>query len=575
MPEMMTSPWRTVTWALVLATLSSDRIEAQAVTRYEGSVTNYGSAAFPHNVGITGTLRLDGQPVSGGSAYLTVGSPLGGSGSIVDGRASGDTIALLSVSASGDQVAWYGQHVGAGLRGEYYVLGGPFEGQGGRWYLSHVAGPRLPGLTSATSETIATLDSLTAPFRGLPEPSLPTEPAVTVRAPAIPTTSSDSNGFVVLAIFAGGALIVFLAVKFLPDREVVEPVRDHASSRPGPTPRKPGKTTDRASGRPMAGYGIPCPICSQRPIQEARQFWFLHGFVLFARYGEKTLMGCRECVRKKGLETFGINLLGGWWCIPWGLGTPFVALQNLLSIFQAALPNTIETVLRNAGLNPAELRLDSEGFTADQRRLIDGACYVLASAMWADGSVAASERQRALAILQQFSDGHLDEHAAGRRLDLGREVKVELLTLPFELRETLLHMALDVALADGQLAMAEIVMLHGIADRLGLGSGAVEALLDEIMGTTSHQERASGQQRRTRAPHHDDIGRATIVLGVHAHASMHEIKQAWRQLIIKHHPDRAGKDKKAEAEMQVRAKEINWAYNVLQTHATARSEARV
>jgi hypothetical protein len=59
------------------------------------------------------------------------------------------------------------------------------------------------------------------------------------------------------------------------------------------------------------------------------KLWFLQGFLLFARYGTRFEVGCRPCVRSRISARLVANLLFGWWCFPWGIGTPFVVLQNL------------------------------------------------------------------------------------------------------------------------------------------------------------------------------------------------------------------------------------------------------
>ena len=76
---------------------------------------------------------------------------------------------------------------------------------------------------------------------------------------------------------------------------------------------------------------VACPHCHSGQIETTRKVWFLYGFLIFARYGSKTIIGCETCVKQAVWKNFTMCLLGGWWCFPWGLGTPIVLLQNLAS----------------------------------------------------------------------------------------------------------------------------------------------------------------------------------------------------------------------------------------------------
>jgi hypothetical protein len=75
-----------------------------------------------------------------------------------------------------------------------------------------------------------------------------------------------------------------------------------------------------------------CPHCESAPIAVIRRVWFLRSFVLFARYGTHFVVGCNECARHAILQNLWINTIGGWWSVPWGLGTPVVIAQNLLQL---------------------------------------------------------------------------------------------------------------------------------------------------------------------------------------------------------------------------------------------------
>lgn len=57
----------------------------------------------------------------------------------------------------------------------------------------------------------------------------------------------------------------------------------------------------------------------------------------------------------------------------------------------------------------------------------------------------------------------------------------------------------------------------------------------------------------------EEIDRARRLLGLGEAATLKEIKQAYRRMASRYHPDRAGEDPEREEEM----KKLNWAYELL------------
>lgn len=77
---------------------------------------------------------------------------------------------------------------------------------------------------------------------------------------------------------------------------------------------------------------IRCPHCQQvRPI-DARKVWYIQGFLFFCRYGTRAHVGCADCVRNKVLGNLLLTGVIGWWCFPWGMGTPAVLIQNVAAL---------------------------------------------------------------------------------------------------------------------------------------------------------------------------------------------------------------------------------------------------
>jgi DnaJ-domain-containing protein 1 len=314
-------------------------------------------------------------------------------------------------------------------------------------------------------------------------------------------------------------------------------------------------------------YAIDCPICGNAPTSDVRTVWFLWGMILLARYGHRTFVGCEPCVRRESLKSLVISGVGGWWCFPWGLGTPLVIIQNLWESCRPISTRKVEDALRKVGMNPDDLRLDSMGFTRVQRRLIDITAYVLNSAIWADGTADPREHARALSILQQISSGRLSPEQAAARLASVSQWDGKLNQLSFEIRQTLLTIALDVAAADGVISLPEMAMLHQLAQRLGFSQRTVEEMLN---GTF---EESSTGQTRTRGSSVDDIAKAATILGVRVESSLIEVQSAWRQAILRYHPDRAGGNSDMQRDFTLRSQEINWAKDVLMSHASRMAAA--
>jgi len=194
--------------AALLCPLDSAIGHAQE-TRYRGTVTNHGMASSPTKGGISATLEVRGQPRS--SAELIVGPGLGGSGS-VRGAQLGRTVLLTSISNTGDTIAWIGIESDRGrLSGEYLIIGGPYEGQGGRWNLAHDAGSGFLQMPAAASSKIRDLTEATARLRSenLADPG--TTPATEVPgsdAPFRPVLVATIACFVTWLLLAGGGLLL-------------------------------------------------------------------------------------------------------------------------------------------------------------------------------------------------------------------------------------------------------------------------------------------------------------------------------------------------------------------------------
>ena len=549
-------------------------LAAQAA-RYEGEATNLGLAAAPRpiDMGVTGGLTCVMPP--NGEGQLIVHPPLGGTGAAVAHR-WGDSVLIVSASDGGDTIAWVGRVDGVQLSGVYVIIGGMFARQGGRWTLTRTSGPALPsgprpgarflGSVLAGVHVLAAGDAATtaagrgagppapletvAPPTTTEPPSQTAFPAQSTRAPESPAGGITGDAIDNLAGFGLVSVGAFVAGAYVLSRR---------------------RTARR---HPTVRYHLRCPHCNSRLVDDARRLWFLQGWLVIARYGAATVVGCGPCVRRTTWQRLAMNTLFGWWCVPWGLGTPFVMLQNLSALVLPPDQTTIDAALRAAGLDPIELRLDERGFTREQRSIAEAARWAIAAALGPTPSPVA--RARALTILGQFAGGRIAAEDMAAWLAAAPPSPPDgFATLAFDLRHTLLVMGIDVALAGGTLDLGRMVRLTGLADRLGFGPGAVEAILNGAFDPRAAGAREAGKTdehartgpRRRSGPTPDEMNRARTVLGVSGSATLLEIKQAWRQGVLRHHPDRAGPDRARQAAHLARTQELNWAYGVLRQEA--------
>jgi DnaJ like chaperone protein len=300
------------------------------------------------------------------------------------------------------------------------------------------------------------------------------------------------------------------------------------------------------------GYAVRCPHCDKGHVEVGKKLWFIHGLVVMARYGTRTLIGCHRCVLRKGALDTLVNLLFGWWCFPWGLATPGVVIQNVIALVRAQDDDATDECLRECGINPAEVKLDASGFTSEQRNMLDAAFAVLSATIRSDGERDPREMDAAVRIVHQLAGGRLSE--ARIRHEVGRERrKFNVTGLSSEYRVALLQMAVHVVVADHRVSPEEIAYLRMISGRLRIESSVVDRIVAQLMGGPTKPEPSDGKQ----------VAAARAVLGVSYGASLLEIKQAYRSLILKYHPDRVAGDERKKAIHLRRTQEINGAYAVL------------
>ena len=315
---------------------------------------------------------------------------------------------------------------------------------------------------------------------------------------------------------------------------------------------------------PTFQLAVPCPYCHERPISCYKPCWFIYGFLFFAQYGSRRLLGCEHCVHGKLASTTLTVLLAGWWCFPWGpIGTPLCLIHNLVVLFSESRLGVKELRedMQKAGVHLDDVLLDKRGRVRGQQDRLEQVYTVLADAMYADGKVLRSELDCARGILEgvttaflPVSDKELLDQIRSRR-----RRTIECRGAELDWRIMLLRCAADVVEADGEIAEQEVEYIVGLADRLAIPHHIVEAILSRFYGHSSGEPRHAKEREYDR-----ELETARQVLGVTETVSLAQLKTRYRQLCLEHHPDRhvGERDKKmAEAEF----KKVSAAYQLLLT----------
>ena len=132
--------------------------------------------------------------------------------------------------------------------------------------------------------------------------------------------------------------------------------------------------------------------------------------------------------------------------------------------------------------------------------------------------------------------------------------------MDYSTRLQLLSFLAMIAKADGTVSLEEVQAVREIGSYLQIDAVDVESILS--MGYSSG--RGSERARDRGSERANELSQAYKVLGISPSASNDEVKKAYRQMALKHHPDRVatlGEDVKQAAEKKFQ--EINNAKEVI------------
>lgn len=261
---------------------------------------------------------------------------------------------------------------------------------------------------------------------------------------------------------------------------------------------------------------VPCPFCGERPIQQAATAARVSGFLIAYSIKRKTVIGCGTCTRNELLKAAAGTMLTGWWSITSAILNPFVLLYDVVRApynrgptsglveaveeegievaflesrndFDPARAPTTDVLLDDLEAGGSSRGGDTGGPSdAEEQVLLEGLVQLGGAVMLADGRPSTAQAESLRDVLQEvFPDrnGEELESLIQEHVEAGPDVATvtgELAGVLTEDGEDLvLQVAMDVALAGGEVRDAEVATIAEISD--GLGSGMDEDTIELLL----------------------------------------------------------------------------------------------
>jgi hypothetical protein len=319
-------------------------------------------------------------------------------------------------------------------------------------------------------------------------------------------------------------------------------------------------------------------------MQEARVLHVIKGRGLFTALETRTMAGCTPCVRRHSLNAVARGLRGGFGSLGGAFATPLYAARDVRDLFRPPRTETVETLIRQAGLDPNVVRLDADGLTSVEHQRLQIAAFVCGTIVWAEPGRAIKGFVMAMGYIRDALEGKLTDTRIAEVIAHAYGAPAPTCVVTDQTRAVMARWIRNLALADGPLTPAISAAIYLVANTLGFSKNDITELFKEIgyaaRGTSAAEEaqrearekasRAHEEQRRREDAGsrrqrrlREDIEKARILLGVSSTATYGEIERAYRVIIAACHPDRAGLDPRLQKLFTEKAQQITWAKEAL------------
>lgn len=309
---------------------------------------------------------------------------------------------------------------------------------------------------------------------------------------------------------------------------------------------KDGAAAENSATRERGRIEASCPTCEGGHVEAAAELKTIRGYLVYCTVGAIWAVGCKTCVSKEARRVAGRNMLTGWWSFPWGLTTPVVVIGNIWRGF-FPMRRALDKFAQESGIDLDKFTVGEDGMTPEERNMIT----VL---LLAAGRLGESGRRPAIVVAAvEFAEKSILAAPVPReRISaLGEAGSATLDGIEREVLLAYLRILARAIEETGEVGDVLVAELRALCTDFGVGIRVEELLSMPRDGRGGRAEPRSGR------PGAEEPYKK---LGLGPEASLREVKERHRELVLRHHPDRAQARGGDVVEATRRTQEVNQAY---------------